>query len=79
MKIKCLICGKELIPCFEKEQSGKPWMNTYQSGDCWKIGCNYGSKFDTQLFVFGLCDSCIQDKQDDGLLIANGNSYIGIC
>jgi len=55
------------------DQSSEPWKDLFSGGDAWEINCNYGSRYDTDKFVFGLCDDCIQDKRDTGLLIPTGN------
>ena len=49
------------------------WKGLFHGGDAWEINCNYGSRFDTDTFVFGLCDDCIQAKVDTGLLTPSGS------
>lgn len=74
MEFKCLICGKVLR---QLEEGGhldsEQWQGLFHSGDVWEINCNFGSRFDTDKFLFGLCDDCISIKIDAGLLIPNGN------
>lgn len=37
------------------------------------ISAGYGSKHDTDQFVMAICDECINEKQDQGLLLYYGN------
>ena len=73
-KMKCLVCGKTLE---QMEEGGhlesEQWKGLFHSADTWEITCNYGSSFDTNKYIFGLCDGCIESKIGQGLLIPNGN------
>ena len=70
---KCICCEKE-VNSFKKEKPMYP-----QSLAIWKdsivdeISANCGSKFDTMIFVIAICDTCIKEKLDKGVLVHSGN------
>jgi hypothetical protein len=73
IEIKCLICGKVLVPIESEFPDKDYWRQNFSGANAWEVHCDYGSTHDTDKFVFGLCDECISIKKEAGWLIPNGN------
>jgi hypothetical protein len=68
-KIKCIICEKELeILHYDIKNKGHHLCNNANIAD-FTVG--YGSRFDTNNYIFGLCDDCLEIKLKKGILINN--------
>ena len=65
----CICCGKK-IPNISKaikideDVSRSMWNN----GSVDKIITGYGSRFDGDVYFFGICDDCIEKKKDEGII-----------
>ena len=72
-EFRCLICGKPLVQLEEGgHHDADIWDGLFDGGDVWEVICNYGSSHDTNKYIFGLCDDCIDAKVASGLLIPHG-------
>jgi len=66
--LKCVCCGAGI-----DEVPGSP--DSEASSSCWdgavvdKICGGYGSKHDMSLFIIGICDKCVSERIESGLLI----------
>ncbi len=65
--MKCLVCEK-VLEALEAFSDGAPAQNCWDSGLVEWIQAGYGSCFDTDKFLIGLCDTCIQEKLDQNLI-----------
>lgn len=62
--MKCLVCGKILDSFCQYERM-------FYSGVVGSVVAGYGSQFDSMELTFGLCDICIRQKMEDGLLLGD--------
>lgn len=76
MKVKCLICGKELKlsvntdePTTVTEAAAYPWDGAVVD----LIVGNYGSKFDLTEYLVAICDNCVHDAVQWGRLLVGRN------
>jgi len=68
-KFKCIICEKEIESIwFEGLDSENPEQGAWNNGVVEKIHMGYGSRFDENIYVFGICDDCIEEKHKKGLI-----------
>ena len=65
--IKCLICGK-ILEILHQISTDSLFENCWGDGFVAEVQAGYGSRFDCDTFILGLCDTCIQEKIDQGLL-----------
>ena len=72
-EIKCLICGKVLVPLEEEYPVKDYWRQNFDDANTGEFSCGYGSCHDTDKFVFGICDECLTIKKAAGWLVPNGN------
>lgn len=54
--MKCIICKRELVSIIE---TGDPVSGAWREGAVHEFICGYGSKHDTDRFVIGICDDCL--------------------
>jgi len=73
MEIKtfnCICCGAEIKAINPEEfTSGdklESWM--WDGGTVGKISMPYGSRLDGGVYYIGICDDCIEKKDEDGLI-----------
>ena len=66
--VRCVICSKKLFGAFVGAENTEINSAPIHDGTAfeWKIG--YGSSYDGDTFIFGLCDSCIDKKKYEGSL-----------
>lgn len=66
---KCIICGKKIESLyFDSLEANSPEQGAWNGGVVEKLYMPYGSKFDSTIFIFGICDECIEKKFNDGLM-----------
>lgn len=70
--MKCLICGKDLKTTWEDETI-PPQIASWNGAGVHIFVPGYGSQFDMTEFLLGICDTCIQEKLDQGLLLEIDN------
>jgi len=76
-KFKCIICEKEIESIwFESIKAENPESGAWAGGVVEKLYMPYGSKFDGELFVFGLCDQCIEKKYKEGIIGKKLDGYM---
>ena len=68
-KFHCICCEKE-IECtwFDCLEVDNPEQGSWNGGVVEKLYMPYGSKFDTDTYVFGICDECVEEKYKKGLI-----------
>jgi len=69
---KCICCGNNIDSLwFESLNPDKPEQGAWNGGVVERLYMPYGSKYDGVSFVFGLCDTCIEEKLNQGLIGRN--------
>jgi hypothetical protein len=75
-QLRCLCCGKVIEPLEIRDQNDLcDCKKIDASDDCYYnatgglLNIGYGSSFDTNSYLFFLCDLCIQEKEELGRLI----------
>ena len=68
--IKCICCGFEIKPIFPDvtNEERTPMNVMWDGGTAVKLHMPYGSRFDDNIYVIGLCDNCIEEKEKQGLI-----------
>lgn len=69
--IKCICCNKaiERLPIGGIKASLIPEENNWNNGAVNAFCCSYGSRHDDNMYLFGICDDCIFDKLDRGIIL----------
>ena len=69
--MRCLVCGSVLDEIIDEDQETDqhPWEKTYKGAAAWKVEAGFGSQFQTIRMVIGLCDKCIEQSLEEGLMI----------
>jgi len=68
-KFKCICCEKEIESIwFDGVEAENPEQGAWNNGVVEKIHMGYGSRFDEDIYVFGICDDCIEEKHKKGLI-----------
>jgi hypothetical protein len=76
-KFKCIICECDIEALyFEAITSEHPEQGSWDGGVVEVIYMPYGSKLDGSVFVFGICDKCIEEKYKKGLIGKRLNDYL---
>ena len=57
-KVMCFGCGRLIMLLYAP--SDKPWRDIWDNGIVSKIIAGYGSKFDGNEYLLGVCDTCIE-------------------
>jgi hypothetical protein len=66
---KCICCEKEIDSLwFESLSPDNPEQGAWEGGVVELLNMPYGSRLDTETFIFGICDDCIEDKYKKGLI-----------
>ena len=71
--IKCICCSKNIESIQENIELGNEPQYMWHEGMVGRIDANYGSIFDSDVFIIGLCDECIKKKLEEKSLIFLGN------
>lgn len=66
--MNCIICNKKLRSEPETPESDEYIAN----GTIEHLYCDYGSRFDTCKYEFGICDNCLEKKLKSGRIIEKG-------
>jgi hypothetical protein len=72
----CICCDKK-IKAHHPEHIRQPESGSYHDGIVDKIAAGYGSKFDTEIFIIGICDDCME-KLKDGNKIKYAGNYMNL-
>jgi len=76
-RFRCIVCEKEIDALhFESTDSNHPEQGMWNDGVVEILYMPYGSRLDGDVYVFGLCDKCIEDKFNKGLIGKKLKSYI---
>ena len=73
----CIRCGNKLEILYPEHVSGKAEQEMWKNGIVDKISAGYGSEFDGNMYLFGLCDECIKFLIKTGKIKYAGN-YMGL-
>lgn len=74
VEIKCICCEKTLELLYpEMEHDVSSGM--YNGGMVNDNAVGYGSVFDGDIFVIGVCDKCIEKKSKSGVIIHRGRYF----
>lgn len=66
---KCIICEKEIESLwFDSLSAENPEQGAWEGGVVEIFQMPYGSRFDTETFVIGICDDCIEKKYKEGII-----------
>jgi hypothetical protein len=66
---KCIICEKNIESLwFDAITAENPEQGPWNGGVVEKLNMPYGSKFDGETFIYGICDDCIEEKHKSGLI-----------
>lgn len=64
-KIPCIKCDVEIVEFHPAEKSKEnPEIGMYDSGAVDTIGVGFGSDFDGNIYLIGICDKCIEKHTD---------------
>ena len=66
-EIKCLICGKVLVPVQAEYPPREFWRQEFDTATVNELVSG------TNKYVFGMCQECAAAKKDAGLLVYNGD------
>ena len=68
--MKCIICGTELMPLYLGAQyDPEDFSEQMIDGETVdKLYMPYGSELDGNVYVFALCDACIEAKHKEGII-----------
>ena len=64
---ECVCCGAK-IEKIEGFDHDKEWEGCYSDGIVEKISAGYGSTLDGEMFVLAICDKCVVQKANQGVL-----------
>ncbi len=66
---KCICCGFEIKPVLHQYTDMlKPWQGMWDGGTVELLDMPYGSTLDGDKYVIGLCDTCIEQKVQEGII-----------
>ena len=69
---RCICCSTE-IPPIDYSGGDTPWTGMWNGGIVDRIAANYGSIFDENIYVIAVCDSCIKQKEAEGIVHYTSN------
>ena len=68
-KFKCICCEKDIESLwFDSLEPDCPEQGAWNGGVVERLHMGYGSRFDEDTYVFGICDDCIEEKFNKGLI-----------
>ena len=69
---KCICCEKTIESIwFDGLEVNHPEQGAWENGVVEQIHMGYGSRFDEDTFIFGICDDCLEEKYKKGLIGKN--------
>jgi hypothetical protein len=71
-KYNCICCNKE-IPKLDGMPNDKEWEGMWRDGVVEKVSAGYGSLLDGNMYVIAICDSCLKEKHENGVIRYVGN------
>ena len=66
-KFKCIICEKTIESLYMGDPE-TPEQGAWNGGVVEKLYMPYGSKFDEDVYIFAICDDCVEEKHKKGLI-----------
>jgi len=76
-RFKCIICERNIDALhYETIGSDHPEQGMWDNGTVEILYMPYGSNLDGQVYIFGICDKCIEEKYKKGLVGKRLNDYI---
>lgn len=71
--LKCICCGFEIKSIEEPFPNENLWEGMWHGGIVERISAGYGSQLDGEMYILAICDNCIKEKKENGLLKYIGN------
>lgn len=76
-RFRCIVCEKEIDAIhFETLDAEHPEQGMWDNGTVEVLYMPYGSSLDGDVYVFGLCDDCIKDKFNKGIIGKKIKGYL---
>jgi len=66
-KIKCIGCGQLIKPLYATSE--EPWRDSWSGAIVSKISAGFGSDYDMNEYLIGVCDKCVKHNVHLGRLI----------
>jgi len=67
--LKCIVCGKEIRPLDLGDYDPETFdEQMWDGGTVDKLYMPYGSRLDGNVYVFGMCDDCVETKHKEGVI-----------
>jgi len=67
---KCLICRKPLRALYaDVGEQENFYRNMIDGGTVDRLYMPYGSNLDGNVYEFGICDDCVRQKNEEGLIL----------
>lgn len=67
--LKCMVCGVEIRPLDLGHYDPTEFeQQMWEGGTVDKLYMPYGSRFDGNVYVFAMCDDCIETKHKEGVI-----------
>ena len=66
----CIVCSKDMRAL---EPTSKPESGMWNEGSVTKMTSNYGSDYDGDEYLIGVCDDCLETKIRQGMVKYLGN------
>lgn len=63
--MKCIKCNKEIY-LLHSEHNGLPEEELWKNGTILKIQPGFGSILDTDTYLIGICDDCLEKARNNG-------------
>lgn len=77
--IQCICCDKIISQLYTELYTDleydTPSQKMWNKGGVFRIEMGYGSELDNDTFYMGICDSCIKDKVNKGVIYHSGDTY----
>lgn len=64
----CLICDTPIEKTFPDEKNYPDEQECWTRGLVAKVSANYGSEHDMDTFLMAICDDCINEKLQEGVI-----------
>ena len=72
-EFKCIVCDKSIKPLDLGDYDTEDFVqNMWDGGTVDKLYMPYGSRFDSNVYIFGLCDDCVEKKHKEGIILLKG-------
>lgn len=70
-KLHCICCNKliKISSPYTGHPLESPESHIWSKGAVNKFYCGYGSRFDDNTYLIAICDDCIEDRFDKGVIV----------